>query len=240
MQTYQCPACGAPINFKSSITLYATCEYCTALVIRKDLKLESLGKVARLPNDVSPLQIGTTGKYMGVSFEIIGRLKVAWQKGIWNEWFLLFGNQEEGWLAEAQGMYMMSFEEPYNVLAPAQSDLAVTDVIQIQIDKTQLRDARRADAKYSPSKLYFARGEISKVYVVEDIKAIACLGSEGELPFKAQTGRLSTSVDLTAPNNAFATLEYSVDEGLRYYAGEYVDFDAFAFTNLRELAGWTL
>lgn len=233
MLTRNCPSCGGEIKFKSSITLYAVCEYCTSLVVRQDLDVKSLGKVAHVPDDVSPLQLGTTGVYQSANFEIIGRLKVRWEKGIWNEWFLFFDNGEEGWLAEAQGFWMVSFEEPYTVSAPAVGELSPGAMIKVAIDTQNLRDTRRLDARFRPS-----LDHTEKIYFVDDIKNIVCMGSEGELPFAAQPGRESVSVDVSAAGGAFATLEYSKDEGLRYFAGKYVDFDAFRFANLRELEGW--
>ena len=75
--------------------------------MRRDLNLETLGKMADLPEDLSILQIGARGKFEGISFAVIGRLRMSWQEGFWNEWCALFEDQRIGWLAEAQGFWMM-------------------------------------------------------------------------------------------------------------------------------------
>src|SRR3981081_310847 len=86
------------------------CEHCRSMVVRKDLNVETLGVMAELPPDLSPLQIGTRGEWNGRGFELLGRIRVEWELGSWNEWYAEFAGGVEGWLAEAQGFYMVSFE----------------------------------------------------------------------------------------------------------------------------------
>jgi len=85
-----CPACGAELQFKSRISVFEVCSYCSSMVIRHDMNLETLGKMAELPPDMTPLQIGTRGRYDSQGFELLGRLKIGWQDGTWNEWYALF------------------------------------------------------------------------------------------------------------------------------------------------------
>jgi DNA-directed RNA polymerase subunit RPC12/RpoP len=78
-----------------------------------------------------------------------------------------------------------------------------------------------------------------QAFRVSDIKQATCVGSEGELPFAAPRGRSATYYDMTSPGAAFAGLEIAADEQ-RFYLGEYVDFDAIALHDLREVEGWTV
>ena len=125
MLTLSCPACGAALPFKSRVSVFAVCSYCAATVVRHDLELETLGKMAALPPDTSPLQIGTAGQYDGKRFELVGRLKISWEDGTWNEWYALFDDGRDGWLAEAQGFLMMSFAAPAPPSLPAREDIRV-------------------------------------------------------------------------------------------------------------------
>ncbi|MFY0080135.1 hypothetical protein ABTQ07_20725, partial [Acinetobacter baumannii] len=59
-------------------------------MLRRDLNVEDLGKMAQLPADMSPFQLGSRGSHEGKPFKIVGRLKMAWDEGGWNEWFLAF------------------------------------------------------------------------------------------------------------------------------------------------------
>lgn len=81
------------------------------MVVRRDLQVESLGVMAQLPPDLSPLQMGTTGRFRGLAFQLLGRLRLAWSGGSWNEWHAMFGDGRRGWVAEAQGIFMVSFEQ---------------------------------------------------------------------------------------------------------------------------------
>ena len=102
MKVLNCPSCGAEVTFQSAHTVFTVCKYCQSTLVRKDLKLEDLGKMAQLKDDPTPLQLGTSGKRKG-EFTLIGRVRVEWERGFWNEWYLRFDDGREGWLADAQG-----------------------------------------------------------------------------------------------------------------------------------------
>jgi hypothetical protein len=205
-----CPACGAEVDFKSRSAVFAVCSYCQSTLIRHDVDLEAIGKMAQLPPDMSPLQVGTRGTYEGKRFELLGRLKVAWEDGLWNEWYALFDDGREGWLAEAQGFFMMSF--------PQAVPSTVPDADAVKVGRW---------VKVPPG----------KKFMIDDIRKATCVGSEGELPFPAPRGRASLSVDLSGPEATFANVEYA-DDGTRFYLGKYVEFDELKLSNLRELDGW--
>ncbi len=84
-RTSNCPSCGGAITFTSSITVSVVCPYCRSLVVRRDLDVEALGKVAQLPPDLTPLQLGSTGMLDGVGFRLIGRVRWQWDGGSWTE-----------------------------------------------------------------------------------------------------------------------------------------------------------
>ena len=65
----------------------------------------------------------------------------------------------------------------------------------------------------------------------------ARIAGEGELPFPIGAGYEAPVADLIAPENLFATLDYSEEKPL-VFLGEYVDFDDLHLTGLREFDGW--
>ena len=200
-----CPACGAEIQFKSRVSVFGVCRYCNSMIVRHDMNLETLGKMAELPQDMSLLQIGTRGRYENVSFELVGRLKIGWADGNWNEWYTLFDNGKDGWMAEAQGFYMISFQV---------------------IDTKNVPDLNKISPGLSVSLIK------NQIFQIDDIKQATCLGSEGELPMKGPKGRKCTSVDLSGPENQFACIDYS-DEGVRLYVGRYAELENLSLTSLR-------
>ncbi|HQC73139.1 MAG TPA: DUF4178 domain-containing protein, partial [Candidatus Competibacteraceae bacterium] len=103
MKTTNCPSCGAAINFQSAASILTVCAYCRSTLIRHDLDLENVGRMAELLPDPSPIQLGTTGVYRKSRFTVVGRIQLRYSQGLWNEWYLLFDNQRGGWLGETLG-----------------------------------------------------------------------------------------------------------------------------------------
>ena len=208
MATYPCPSCGAPIEFRSSFSVYAVCSYCGSTVLRTDRDVSLIGKQADLPAEISPLQVGTQFSVGDETFELLGRVRIGWADGAWTEWFAQ-GPRRQGWLAEAQGFLALSFEQP--VPPELDSPPGLGSVVSLGGDE----------------------------FRVSDIKQATCLGGEGELPFPAPRGRGAVYYDMTNAHSRFAGLELAGAER-RFYLGDYVDFDALRFRNLREVEGWTV
>ena len=208
MTLRNCPACGAPVSFKTSICLLAVCAHCRSLVQRKDLDVAKLGESAQLMPDGTPLQLGARGSYKGRPFEIVGRVQLRTKKGFWNEWTLSYANGDGGWLGEAQGTYAVSWLLP-DAKAPAKGALRLG--AKVELDGRVYRVRELAEAEYA--------------------------AAEGELPFRPPLGEKAPSADLVAPGGLFATIDWSEAKPL-VFAGEYEEFDELAFTGLRAFEGW--
>ncbi len=207
-----CPSCGAQVPFQSQASVSATCPYCRSVLVRTDMKLEEIGKVAKLMDDMTALQIGTQGRYKGRSFILLGRARWQWSAGFWNEWHLSYGGGASGWLAEAQGFMGVAHFEATKAV-PAREKLKVGDHLVLPGGK----------------------------YQVEDMKEASCVGTEGELPAIIKPGTKKRTVDLTA-NLAggvagFASIDYE-DDGPHVYVGTYEDVESLTLSNLRQLDGW--
>ena len=106
-----CPACGAPVEFKSGQSIVVICSYCRSAIARTDRELKDLGKVAELVETGSPLDIGLRGKWRDIPFELTGRAQLGHELGgQWDEWYATFSNGWLGWLAEAQGRFYLTFQ----------------------------------------------------------------------------------------------------------------------------------
>ena len=207
---YACPNCGAPLTFKSSVSIYTTCTHCRSMVVRHDMDLERLGEVSELLNDNSPFQVGTVGTFQNKGFMLLGRIKLVYDGGTWSEWYAQFDDGREGWLAEAQGQYMMSFEAfGGEVMLPPPGDIRVNAQVSLG----------------------------GQMFEVDDIQQVTYAGSEGELPFVFQPGYRAVSVDLRTKEGLFGSILYGPDEP-QLFVGRYAEFDEFKFDFLRELDGW--
>jgi hypothetical protein len=204
-----CPSCGATIQFAWSSAVQSSCPYCRAILVRGDVDLEKVGEVADLPQDSSPIQIGTEGIYDGKRFAVIGCIRYEWEQGGWNEWHLLFLDQTNGWLSDAQAEYAVSFQTPSEVGFPPAEDLPRGRVFQLK------------GAQYMVATLTRAR------YV----------GFTGELPFRTTDRSEILFADLRTQDGLFGTIDYSEQPPL-LFLGRFMDFDALKLTNVREFEGW--
>lgn len=240
-----CPSCGAEITFHSSISIYLACAFCGTTVVRHDLDLEVMGKVALLDESWSPIQIGVTGSYFELRFSVIGRIRRKWADGSWNEWFLLFSDGSLGWLADAQGFYFVS--RP-----------VANDELRMEIGRKPLDSTNPANLIVGSNVVI---GDIN--YSVVDRKEATITFCEGELPFPAPIGVSSLSIDLGTSTNLFATLEFwpnndSVSNrtppgrnaktakgqysnyDLSIFTGHILEFYDMSFSGLREIDGWKI
>jgi len=181
-----CPACGAPIMFKRGSSVVVVCEYCRSVVARTDRALEDLGKVAEVADTDSPLDVGLTGMYRDVSFELMGRAQLGHQAGgVWDEWYAAFADGRWGWLAEAQGRFFLTFQQthvnqhsipPFETLELGQPVAALSDALPIVV-------AEKGTAHF--------------------------LAAKGEIPYKLAPNEAYEYADLSGRENQFATIDYS-------------------------------
>ncbi|MCX7149317.1 MAG: DUF4178 domain-containing protein [Rhodocyclales bacterium] len=202
-----CPACGAPVAFKSSASFHAVCEFCRSTLVRHGGDLENLGRMADLIEDASPIRIGTEGQYHGVHFAVIGRIQLRYEAGVWNEWHLLFDDQRGGWLSDAGGEYLVSFLTAPGAPLPEFATLMPNDELKLA----------------------------GRDFVVTDLEEAMCISGQGELPFAFGAGYPAQLADLRTTDEsaaAFASIDYSETPPL-FFVGESLPFATFKFANLR-------
>ncbi|HJP93992.1 MAG TPA: DUF4178 domain-containing protein [Pyrinomonadaceae bacterium] len=181
-----CPACGAPVEFKSGQSVVIICSYCHSAVARTDRALKDLGKVAELVETGSPLDVGLRGKWRDVSFELTGRAQLGHEMGgQWDEWYATFANGWLGWLAEAQGRFYLTFQypTPEGVQLPA-------------FEQVQLGQAVPGLPWPTP------------MMVAETGRATA-RSAKGEIPYLLTPGETYYYADLSGTDRSFGTLDYN-------------------------------
>ena len=202
-----CPACGAPVVFKSSASFHGVCEFCRSTLVRHGGNLENLGRMADLLEDASPIRLGTEGRFRGVHFAVVGRIQLRYESGLWNEWHLLFDDMRGGWLSDANGEYTVSFLTPPGATLPGFATLMPNDELMLA----------------------------GRDFIVTDLEEAMCISGEGELPFAFGAGYPAQLADLRTTGeaeSAFASIDYSETPPL-FFVGESLPFESFAFANLR-------
>lgn len=172
-----CPNCGAEIRFQSAVMPVKVCEYCRSLVMRNGDQLGLLGEAATLPDDISPIQIGTRGEADGARFTVVGRLRWQWSAGAWNEWLGVCEDGSLVWLGEAMGRFMVLRERQGPVTLPAKPEFG--QMVSIGDD----------------------------TYDIVDVKTAIHRGAEGELPFAARVGTSLLNVDLADDAGGCASVQ---------------------------------
>ncbi len=204
-----CPSCGAPLRFAWSSAVQTACPYCHSILVRHDVDIEKVGEVADLPPDASPIQIGTEGQFDSKSFVVVGRIRYVWAQGNWNEWHIAFSDGTNGWLADAQLTYAVSF------LVPGMAPNISPDALQAG----QVFD--------------FQNGK----YVLTTITRASYAGFEGELPFTTAGHEQMIFADLRTTEAQFATLDFS-DAQPVLYVGRELPYDDLKLKNVRLFEGW--
>jgi hypothetical protein len=208
--TANCPACGAPVTFRFSNAVQTVCGYCHSILVRHDVDLERVGQASDVPDDASPIQIGTDGLYGGRAFTVAGRIIYGYELGTWSEWHIVFNDGSSGWLSDAQLEYAVT------VAVPAPAPLPERGAVK----PGQVFHWRQTD------------------YQVSTITLARYNGIEGELPFEYWDKSAVWFIDLKTADSRFATIDYSEQPPL-LFLGEAVEFDSLQLKNLREFEGWS-
>ena len=182
-----CPSCAAPVEFKAGSTIVLVCPFCRSAIARTDRGLQDLGKVAEVVDSPSPLKIGLKGEFNGTRFELTGRAQIRHELGgYWDEWYATFSNGWVGWLAEAQGNFYLTFYQPL----PAGTTIPSFD--QIQVGQPLI-------------------GIPGSSFTVVEKGIATAVAADGEIPYRLVPNEKSAYADLSAPNNGFGTIDYSLE-----------------------------
>ena len=186
--TANCPSCAGPLEFRAGSTVVVVCPFCRSAIARSDRALEDLGKVAEVAESQSPLKLGLKGSYNGNRFELTGRAQLKHELGgFWDEWYATFSNGWVGWLAEAQGRFYMTFYQPLpeGVKLPTFAGLQLGQTVPEIPSPTPLMVQEKGRATY--------------------------VAADGEIPYRLIPSEVLEFADLAGKNNAFATIDYSID-----------------------------
>jgi hypothetical protein len=200
MTRANCPSCGAEVVFALGSSAVVICGSCRSVVARTDRAVEDLGKVAAIADTDSALHVNQQGRYQGRSFRLTGRAQIRHAAGgLWDEWYAAFDDGRWGWLAEARGIYYMTFETGSKEPLP---ELARIDV------GTRV-----------------ALPSAGGIFVVAELGEATLLAAEGEIPWRLTPNERYGYADLSGEGSRFVTLDYS-DAAPILFTGEEVTLAA--------------
>jgi hypothetical protein len=207
----RCPNCSAPITFSWPGSVQAVCPFCRSVVVRHDVDLAKVGEAASVPEDSSPIQIGTTGRLDDRPFTVTGRVLYQYARGGWNEWHLALDDGSSAWLSDAMAEYAVSRLDTGHAPLPPSNDLRGGTAFRFGDSAFRVTTITRA--KYRTV--------------------------EGELPFEYWDKDEVLFADLRSADGRFATIDYSEHPPL-LFVGRFVEFDALGLKNVRRFEGWAI
>jgi len=169
------------MEFAVGSSVSAVCKFCNTTVRRSDRGVENLGKMADLSDTPTIVAVGDSGSLAGQSFVVLGRVQLKHDLGgVWDEYYLGYGNQKWGWLAYAQGNYYATTKVEPTPAVPPMRELHIEAGVPLS----------------------------GAVFRVVEVKSAEIASAEGELPFAPRPGQQRVYADLVGPRNGFATIDW--------------------------------
>lgn len=206
-----CPSCGAEIGIRSATAVTAVCGYCHSVLLIQQNALVLSGRHSAVLNDLSPLQIGTTGMWQGKPFTLIGRMQVSYEAGSWSEWHALMHDGSSAWLSESNDRFVFTRLQP----TPPQAK-ALPEFSNLKVGSSYFKYRDRH-------------------YAVADIRDIrrGQYAAEGELPVPLPESEKAQVADCRN-GTSFITLDYADGQAQpQVFAGKGVALSALRLQNTR-------
>ena len=103
---YSCPGCSAVHKVQLERATLIVCHVCSEIIADAVTGSEK-PKPARIPDDWSFLQIGTTGVYKNYNFTVIGRLRLQLRNDYKNFWCAIYDGGKCLWIVESFGSFAL-------------------------------------------------------------------------------------------------------------------------------------
>jgi hypothetical protein len=178
-----CPSCGNATEFRYDDSFVRVCDACRSLLVRTDRGIETFGQFADLTPARSGLSVGQAGVFAGTSFVLTGRCEYRHPAGgSWEEWYMKLADGRWGWLAQAQGEWVVTFPSAQERALPPFEQLSPGMPLALGADLPEL--------------------------TIGECNVATLSGAEGEIPFVIAAGEQSRFADLADARGRFATLDY--------------------------------
>lgn len=193
---FECPSCGAPVKQTTPGAKSLICGHCGQTSHINADSIQAAGEQHFLIDYGSVLSIGNYGKFHNRDFIILGRIRIDYDDGFWDEWYIQFlDDGSEGWIQEDDGSFTVFHK------------------------RRTLSDRR--DLSHVPvGEFSDLLGNGQQIFVTHKSKA-QVNGGEGELPFRIIPGEAADFVDGIWDGNV-VSIEMLPDEH-SIYMGEIVE-----------------
>lgn len=195
-KSFKCPSCGASIRRENPASRSISCGYCGQTSHINADSIRAVGEKSLLVDYGSFLSVGNRGRYNELGFSILGRLRIEYSDGFWDEWYINFDNGEAAWIQEDDGSF---------TLFRAAGEL----------ESLNYNDARVGTfASFNQ--------QLTHVFITSKSRATV-EGGEGELPFRIIPGETADFVE-GIKDGEVISIEVLPDE-TSIYAGKQVTLE---------------
>lgn len=109
---FTCPSCGAPVKQKHAGSRTLFCNHCGQTSHLNANTLQAAGEQHLLIDYGSVLAIGQTGNIRGREFMVLGKIRIDYEDGFWDEWYIQYMDDgSEGWIQEDDGSFTLFQKE---------------------------------------------------------------------------------------------------------------------------------
>ncbi len=191
-ESISCPSCGAAMSETTAHVRSLACPHCSNWIYLGSNGWESAGLFEHAIDAPSMLRLGKRGELEGRLFHVAGRVRMSYNEGFWDEWWLEFDDGFHQWLEEDDGVYRLHSHMDHSI-APGQFDDATVGG-KVTLDAADWFVTERIDARVA--------------------------GVEGSLPVAIVPGESVVCID--AINNGIKASFESAARDVQMYRGRVV------------------
>ncbi|MBM3947190.1 MAG: DUF4178 domain-containing protein, partial [SAR202 cluster bacterium] len=149
-----CPGCGGPVLVENRAVRMVVCSYCAGLLEVVPGGVQIAGAAARMAPLPTQFRVGQTGRIRGTLFHILGRVRYAYDEGVWDEWYLGLGDGQAAWLEEDDGEYVLARPEELRTPAPPFEQLRVGTQVSVNGYSFMITERCRARVASAEGQLF--------------------------------------------------------------------------------------
>ena len=167
---FECPSCGGKIQKNIINSKSVICSYCGQSSHIQADSLEAAGNAHLLVDYGSIFHTNLRVQLGDQKFQILGRLRIEYDDGFWDEWYIQFDDGREAWIQEDDGSFTLFLR---------QDQTALYDDLFELVEVGHFHDL-------SP--------DFNHVFITSKSRA-SIVGGDGELPFRIKPGDPADFVD---------------------------------------------
>ncbi|MEO0469845.1 MAG: DUF4178 domain-containing protein [Bacteroidota bacterium] len=123
---FECPSCGSPIKQSNPGSRSLVCSYCGQTSHLNAESLQAAGEKHLLADYGSILSVGAQGKLYDRDFLVLGRIRIDYEDGFWDEWYIQYlDDGSTAWIQEDDGSFVHFTREKEVVNIPGIFQLKV-------------------------------------------------------------------------------------------------------------------